>query len=628
VSYEKTQYKSFVFGDFRLSDEKKVLYRGQAEIHLAGHPFEVLRYLIENRERVVGRDELLDKFWDGHDVYDDALRKCVGTIRQALDDRAKPPRFIETRYGGGYRFICEASESPSNDGVLETPEDTPWYKRYVFLSGAAVTCLFLLSLGFYVSLPNNAKASGLSDNQPSRPQLVRSVAIMPLKNLTGDVANEYLSDGITESIISEISRIDEMRTISRSSTFSLKGKDTDPRVIGQKLDVEAFLEGSLRKKGETLSVDVRLVSTEDGRVLWTSQNFERVVSSAYELQDTIACDLARELRAEFCGVVEKHNTGNPDAFQAYLRGRFQWNKRSGPGIEKSIEEYDRAIALDPTYALAFAGLSESYVQGIWHVPFIAKQVLPKARAAALKAIELDDTLAEAHTALANVYSLEWNWTEAAREIKRAIELNPHNERAHHVQAFYYLTVGRKEEAVAAIERARDLDPLNLMINNDLAMLLFCSGRNDAAFDQWRKTQELDPNFIMVYEHRAAANRVLGRDSESAEEYSKVLELQGKSPEKVIAYRKAALKNGPKQFYQQDLNKLLAAEKRGDAVSFVSIATYFTLLDRKEDAFKYLEKAYADHSGELLLLPADRQFEPLRSDPRFNSLIARMGLPGA
>lgn len=386
------------------------------------------------------------------------------------------------------------------------------------------------------------------------------------------------------------------------------------------------MEGSLQKKGDLLSVNVRLISTQDGRILWTSQDFERPTANAYELQDTISCSIAIELRTELCDTVPRQNTNNADAYQAYLKGRFQWNKRTAEGIKKSIEFYDRAIAADSKYALAYAGLAESYVQGIWHVPFVSKEVLPKAETAALKALELDDTLAEAHTALANVYELNWNWSEAERELQRAIELNPRYARAYHVQAFCLFILGRNDEANAAIEHARELDPLNLVINTDKANIFFNTNRTDEAFQQWKKTLEMDPNFALTYEHRSFAYQVLGNESAAIADTVKMMELNGQSAEKIAVYRQTAARYGLKEIYQNELKDLFAKEARGENVSSISFAWLYASLGQKEEAFKYLEKAYNERSAEIVLVKTSRQFAALSSDPRLADLFRRAGLP--
>jgi tetratricopeptide (TPR) repeat protein len=383
----------------------------------------------------------------------------------------------------------------------------------------------------------------------------------------------------------------------------------------------------LQKKGDALSVNVRLISAKNGQVLWTSQNFERPINSAFELQDVISCNVANELGAELCGIIAQHPrryTKNADAYQNYLQGRFHWNKRTGEGIKKSIEFYEKAIKADANFAPAYAGLAESYVQGIWHVPFASKEVLPKAMTAALKAVELDNTLSEAHTALGSVYGLEWNFAEARRELQRAVELNPRNARAFHVQAFAFHVVGRNDEAVQSIERAFELDPLNLVVNTDRAQLLFIAGRTDEAFAQWQKTVELDPNFSLAHEHLATAYQISGNEKAAIEENVKVMQLGGQSAEKINLYRQTVEKFGLKEIFRKDLKDLLEKEKRGEKISNISAAILNTWLGQTDEAFKYLEKAFLEHDAQMLLLPSPI-FSALRSDSRYQDLLKRANL---
>ncbi len=383
------------------------------------------------------------------------------------------------------------------------------------------------------------------------------------------------------------------------------------------------------KKGNSLSVSIRLVSAEDGRILWTSQNFERPLNKSYELQNLISCNVANELGAELCSTLAKNlhrSTSSAEAFQAYLRGRYQWNKRTAKGIEKSIDYYNEAISFDPNYALAYAGLAESYVQGIWHVPFIAKEVLPKAKEAALKAVELDDGLSEAHTALGNVFELNWDWPEAERELKRAVELNPRNARAHHVLAFHFLTLGLNDEAFSSIEKARELDPLNLVINTDKANILFTASRVDEAFKQWDTTLEFNPNFALAYLQRSIANESMGNESAAIEDWANWLEFDKKSANEVSEFRQIAAKSGMKGFHRKELSNYLAREKRGENVPLIAIAIYNSILGNRDDAFKNLEKCFNSHVAELVLLKPDARFNALRSDQRYQDILRQMGLP--
>lgn len=635
--------KKYVFSDFRVETASQILRRGDAEIHISKLPFQVLNFLLENRERVVSRDELLEKFWDGHNVYDDALRKAIGAIRHALDDTSRNPLFIETRYGKGYRFIADVQESPAltnggresvelrtysinsnpsdEAGTQDTTQVKPSLGR-TFLIVAATVFFLLAAFGFYFFANSKNKAANGSEETPAS---IRSIAVLPLKNLTGDVENEYLSDGVTDSIITELSRISELRVVSRGSTFAFKDKEIDPRELGKKLSVNALLEGSIQKKGELLSASMRLISTSDGRVLWVSQAFERPANSAYELQTVISRNISRALQTEFADADTRQVTQNADAYQAYLKGRFHWNKRTEDGIRKSIEFYEQAIAFDPSFSLAYSGLAESYVQGIWHVPFDGKEVLPKAEAASLKAIELDESSSEARTALASVYSLQWNWDAAGDELRRSIELDPRNARAHHVQAFYLMLIGRTDESILSIEKALQLDPLNMVVNTDYATLLFIGKRTDEAFRQWNKTVELDPSFALAHLQMANAHIFLRNESAAISELIREKELSDASTVRLNSFREMLARGGIKRLYENTLRDLTLREARGERVSPVAIAWQCAYLGQKEKSIKYLKKAYDEYSPDIVLI-VDRHFSSvLHSDPRYLEIIGNIGV---
>ena len=637
--------RNYAFGEFCVDPTARIISSSDAPIHLPARPFDVLCFLIENRDRAVSRNELLDRFWDGHEVYDDALRKCVGSIRKALKDTTRPSRFIETRYGGGYRFIGAietsfepmaffashetlSTEDADGNGGQANPGVFERIKRLVIRLKpipifASVTFLILLTLGFYLFEPGQQTSASNTDNS-STVSRVRSIAVLPLNNLTGDAANEYFSDGIAESIISELARSGELKVISRSSTFSLKGKDSDPQQIGSMLSVDAVLEGSVQKRGENLNVRVRLVDARDGHILWTSNDFERTISEAYDLQDAIACNLAAELRTEVCGTSVNRKTNNGLAYQEYLKGRYEWNKRTAAGIRKSIEHFQRAIAVDPKYALAYSGLSESYLQGIWHVPFDSAEVLPKALQNARAAIELDDGLAEAHTALASVYSLQWKWDESDREFARAIELNPRYARAYHTQAFGHMIKGRFEESLASIDRAAELDPLNPVISTDKANLLLTAGHVDEAFKQWERTFALDPNFAMAHLHRLVAYEFIGDNAAAIGENAVLMKLNGEPDAKVRRMRSIGIDQGMFGVRLSEYNELLIKVRRGEPVSAVTLANYCSLLGKKDEAFAWLEKAILLRMPEIVLIVSP-QFSGIHDDSRYGDLLKKIGL---
>ncbi len=621
--------RSYVFGEFVLDTVARTLTRNAQDVHLPQRPFAILEWLIRERDRVVTRNELLDKFWEGHDVYDDALRKCIGSIRKALGDTSRPARLIETRYGGGYRFIGEVKVVSTNSLSSFSTESTslttkPRFARMFrpFAISASLLLIALLTVGFYV-LGRNRQADAAVPQIDSFPR-IRTIAVMPLKNLTGNSDNEYFSDGVTDSIITELARANDLKVISRTSTFSFKGREADPRAIGRELGADALLEGTVQGKGDTVNIRVRLINAADGSIIWTSNDFERQFSSASDLQDIIACNVAAELRAEICGKGDGHITRNGLAYQEYLKGRFEWNKRTAAGITKSIEHFNRAIAADPKYALAYSGLAESYIQGVWHVPFDSREVLPKAREFGLKAVSLDPNIAETHTALASVYSMEWNWNGAVAELDRAIEIDPKFARAHHVRAFMMMILGRHDEAIASIDRAAEFDPANMVIKTDKGNLLSAANRIDEAFEQWDRTIAIDPTFVLAREHRIVGYERIGNDEKALSDYIEVLRLKNTASKKIAEITELGRKKGFRDIRRREFDQLLARKKRGEKVSPTHLALYSSLLGDADEAFRWLDQAVNERNSEIVLI-LDPVYSLIQTDPRYPELLSKIGL---
>lgn len=663
--------KIYSLGEFRLEPDKKLLTRDGVTVHLANRPFQVLLYLIENRDRMVSRAELLDLFWDGKDVYENTLTKCVGAIRKALDDTLEQPRFIETQWAKGYRYIGSLEESfsqapraslaeiertrgyrlvveeeyveispnegaPARSDLLDEKTATTLAaqiakaprvnrsRRVIVLASALTVLLAICWLALRDRRDSIGARGGAIDATPSP---IRSIAVLPLKNLSNDATSDYFSDGLTETFITELSKIDGLKVISRNSVFTYKDKEVDPREVGKRLDVAAVLEGSVRWNGDTVRVDVRLVNTVDGGVIWSGRSYDRALKDILAVQDEIACSVAAGLRVRLCGEADTANryTTNVAAYQAYLEGRYFWNKRSAEGIKRSIEHFERAIAMDPDYALAYAGLADSYIQGVWHIPLDPKEALPKAKAAALRAIKIDEQLAEAHTALATVYQMEWRWTEAEKEIDRAIALNPGLARAYHVQTFHLDMTGRHEEAAAAIRQAQTLDPLNLVIGADMPLILMKAGHTEVAVSQALKVIEMDPDFAFGHQKLFELYLYQGNEQAAAEAYLKSLSLNGESDAVMVAYRNAHEREGLRGIYQKELERLFQNQLSGDRRSPIHIAWLYAGLGQKELAFKYLEVAYRERSAEIGVVKNYVGFAPLHSDPRYQNLLRRIGL---
>src|SRR5262249_15218476 len=294
---------------------------------------------------------------------------------------------------------------------------------------------------------------------------------------------DYLSDGITEALITELSKASDLKVISRASVFALKDQNIDAREAGQRLGVANIIEGALLKSGDQIRVQVRLVNASDGHVVWSSDSVERPMTDIFALQDEISCNVASHLEAALCGK-QGGGTRNLAAYEAYLRGRYYWNKRTGEGLKKAIEYFEQATRLDPNYALAYCGLADSYSLGVWYIPLPVSEAVPQLRAAANRAVEIDPSLGEAYLSLANVYSFDWEWNESMRAHERAIALNPGNAQAHHWFALGLATAGRSNEAIREIERARELDPLSLVINTDFGWIYYLGRRYDEAITQY------------------------------------------------------------------------------------------------------------------------------------------------
>ncbi len=659
--------KRFVLDTYRLEPETRLLIHDGKAVHLPHRPFQVLLYLIEHRDRLVSRAELLELFWEGRDVYDVTLTKCVGKIRKALGDQLDQPRFIETRYAEGYRFIGPLEEQReqivdgepaiveiertrgvrilieeeeiqvTGDENPQTPPGqthtaplslgAPMSSRRMTVAALALICLVLAASAL---ITYRMRAHSSSDSKASVPGLpsVNSIAVLPFKNLSGDPSQEYFSDGLTESFITELSRIKGLKVISRSSVFTFKGKEIDPREVGRQLGVASLLEGSVRRAGENVRVEARLVSTEDGRVLWASDTYDRTLKDIFEMQDGIACSVVAELRIRLCGEGEpfKQHTHNVEAYQAYLKGRYFINAQySEVGAVKALNQaagyFQQAIALDSHYALGYAGLADAYTQLLWFSTGDPRPIIAKAKTAALKGVELDGTLTETHTALSAAYLHDWNLDGAGREIEQALTLSPGYAWAHHEYSTYLGTVGRGDP-LAEMKKAEALDPLNIAIIVDTGNTLLSVGKYDEAFAQFRKAREIDPNSINGA-NIGAWYVDKGRYEEGIKEIEAAIAGRGRSPDLLMSLAIGYAKAGEKERAARLLDEMKRHSKK-QYVPNTFFAFVYAALGEKDQAFEYLERAYREHDINLLQLKGLR-LEPLRSDPRFTDLVQRVGV---
>jgi serine/threonine protein kinase/Tfp pilus assembly protein PilF len=463
-------------------------------------------------------------------------------------------------------------------------------------------------------------------------RVIDSIAILPLANAGGDPETEYLSDGITENVIGRLSQLPKLKVIAFSSVVRYKGRAVDPKEVVHDLHVGAVLTGRVVQRGDSVAIHAELVDAQDGRRLWGEQ-YDAKLTGLLTIQDDIAKKISEQLRRRLTGEEErrltKRYTENTEAYQLYLKGRYYWYKFTPEGYEKSLEYYRQAIDKDPAYALAYCGLADTYLSMLFEGLQPPQDLLPKAEAANHKALEIDDALGEAHMGLASLAHAQWNFTTAAREYPRAIELSPGFVPAHRFYAQVVLrNQGRFDEAIAEMRRAQELDPLSAETNKTLGATLFWAGRTDEAIAQYKKTLELDPNAADVHDLLADAYARKEMHREALAEKQRSLTLEG--DEDTAAglgrdYSTMGYRGAMQALARRDLEAMNEHAKEA-YVSPMTFALLYASVGDKDHAFEWLEKAYTEHHPWMGNLRFDPQFEGLRDDPRFNSLLKRVGLP--
>src|SRR6266852_3893163 len=634
------------FGAFEVNLQSGELRKNGMRLRLSGQPFQILAVLVERPGEVVTREELQSRLWpaDTFVDFDHGLNNAVARIREVLDDSSDTPRYVETIPRRGYRFIASLADvrpatvpaSAAESKISPTHEITrpralassvlPGQKRFAsiglraLLGGAAVLAFFTVVL---VQYRGGAKAT--------KQIAIKSLAVLPLKNLSGDPTQEYLADGMTEALIGRLSAIHDLRVISRTSVMHFKDTQLSVPEIAKTLGVDAIVEGSVIREGSRIRVHAQLIRGATDEHIW-SEEYQREYRSILVLQEEVARSIAERTKISLTRQervdLAPTRAVDPEAHEDYLKGRYYFNQRTADALNKSIAYFQQAISRDPSYALAYSGLADAYALLGFRGRFPSKDALSRAKAAALKAIAADDTLAEPHASLAFIAEThEWDWATAEREYKRALELNPGDARAHHWYAGYLMYVGRSEEGIAEAKRARDLDPLSLPVNNALAGRLLVAGRYNEALEQLQKTLELDPHFAPAHQTLGWAYLNKGKHKEAIHEFQQELQLSGTDDTDFVldlgfAYAAAGKRDDARRI----LAKLKKQHQRGLAPSG-SIAILYGALGELNQAFAWLEKAYEERDPELtyLKVPA-RRFEPLRHDPRFQDLLLRMGLP--
>ena len=590
--------------------------------------------LLERPGKLVTREELRENLWPETFVeFDHGLNKAVSKIRDALGDSAENPRFIETIARRGYRFLAEVVVVPHElrqaaAGDVATVGDLG--PAYVAKAGTsskrphgAFTWLVLV-LG--VALVIVAALSWVFYPWRHISPTIRSLAVLPLENLSGDASQDYFADGMTEELITELGQISALRVISSTSVMTYKSARKPLSEIARELNVQAVVEGSVLHSGEQVRITAELIEVPANRYMW-AQSYEGDFRDTLALQSKVARDIAEQVRATLDRreqvALGESKTVNPEAYEAYLKGRYFWNKRTGDGLKKAIEYFSRAIETDPSYAQAYSGLADSYaLSGDWEYGILSPQdAFPKAKATATKALELDNSLGEAHTSLAFALDLAWDWEAAEKEYRLAIKLSPNYATAYHWYAWHLIVTGRNSEGILESRMAESLDPLSLIISADTADALCIAHLFDESIQQSKKTLEMDPNFAVAHYELGQALVQKHMYDEAIAEFKRAIELSGHSGafDSNLAYAYAV--SGRKEEAMKIIEQLEARDQNHSADA--NIALSYVGLGDQDQAIDWLNKAYeARFNPSILMRPA---FDPLRSDARYMDLLRRIGL---
>lgn len=647
------------FAEYTLEASERRLKRGDEEIYLPPKNYEMLLYLVERHGHLLKKRELLDTLWADTLVAENTLTHCIEEIRKVLGDDAHHPRFIKTIPRVGYKFIAEVEEmtAPAEEVEEEVTavrvrvmkeEQEPegesergkeggrgrWgdeVSHRVALSprrslapllshrwrrSQKVLAVFMLLVLLMVG--------GLYLYNRSD-QTIDSLAVLPFADLSADPAEDYFADGMTEALIADLAKIEALRVISRTSVMRYKGTRKPLPEIAQELKVDALVEGSVLRSGQHVRITAQLVEAATERHLWV-ETYERDLRDILALQREVAQAIAREIRITVTPQEQAHLASarpvNPEAYQAYLKGRYFWNKRTADGFKKGTEYFQQAIERDPHYAPAYAGLADCYNMLNNYDVLPPRDAAPKAKAAATKALEIDHTLAEGHASLAfTLMYYDWDWSGAEREFQRAIELNPSYAEAHHWYGLYLTAMGRFDEAMAEIRRAEGLDPLSLIINTNVGWVFYFRRQYDQAIEQYRKTLEMDPSFLSAHVKLGWAYEQKQMYEEAIAEFQTVLTRLGDDVLTELGHAYAVAG-------QKDKAIKVIAQLRGRAkrryVSPYLVATIYAGLGETDQAFAWLEKSYDSRCGWLSWLRVDPRLDALRADLRFASLLRRLG----
>ena len=611
------------------------LRRGDRVLRLEKIPMELLILLVGRKDQLVGRREIIEKLW-GKDVFLDTeqgINTAVRKIRLALGDDPENPKFLQTVVGKGYRFVGPVTvvggRSPSTHTAEAPSSETTEQENLLGQTKGLRLRAILIAAAIIVGGALALRYSGIADRWFPRHPAIGSIAVLPLKNFSGNPADDYFADGMTDELITNLAKISSLRVTSYTSVAAYKATTKPLPQIARELHVDAVLEGSVVRAGDQIRITTQLIYGPSDKQLW-AEEYQRALRDVLSLQREVARDVAQEVRVTLTPSDQRRlataGAIDPAAYETYLRGRSYWNQRNEASLHKAIEQFSKAAEIEPTYAAAYSGIADCYTTMGYLSYMDPLDAFPQARTAATKAIELDPTLAEAHASLAyyNLYHA-WNWEEAEKEFKRAIELNPNYATAHEWYSYYLSAMGRFDEAWTEIQRARELDPLAVIISTDVGFNYFYRHDYDGAISQLRQTLAVSPKFPLAHLWLGRAYQQKKLYAEAIDEFNKTDAALPEWPVTIAGIGNAYGEWGKRTEAKQVLTHLgeLSSHKY---VTPYGVALVYAGLDDKDQAFAWLDKAFEGRNHWLVWLNRDPRWDRLRTDPRFADLKSRVGLP--
>lgn len=647
---DKPQTLIYEFGNFRLDAAKRLLLNGVGVVvPLMPKAYDTLLYLVEHNGKVIEKDELLREIWTDTIVEENNLTQNISILRRVLGEKPGEHRFIVTVPGRGYKFVAEVrekAESPTSAGGLNAAADYPpkdtaertletddlepktesrltrdngqkasdqKSSRFWLVSLAIFGVLVLSSLGFYLRRENTKTASADAS--------IKTIAVLPFKPLAAENRSEALELGMADTLIAKLAGGEEITIRPLSSIRRYNSVEQDSLIAGHELNVEAVLDGTIQTSGERIRVSAKLLRVGDGKQLWAGQ-FDEKFTDIFSVQDSISERVAAALKIRLGNAKKKRPTENVEAYQLYMKGRYHALNLTRAETDKGIDYFLQAVAIDPNYALAYVGLAEAYLSMALTSGAPSWEVMPKAKAAALRAVEIDETLTEAHAALGyTIFWYDWDWSAAEKQYLRALELNPNSAEAHFGYAHLLSNTARHAPALAEIKHSRELDPLYLRTGALEGQILFFAGKSDESLDRLNKTIDLNPNFWLSHLFISAVYIEKGMPGEAFAAAQKAGELSGNSLS--AAYRAYILaKWGKPEEARGMLDELLKLSNERYVPPY-NLAIVYNGLGESDKAVDYLEKGFAEKNVLMVFLKVDPKWNNLRREPRFIALMKRM-----